>query len=113
MASGKPHPCTVVLDPDASLVDIGLGIKSKEELKAIYNVADKLRQLGAQLQPPHMKPLRGEPDYLELRPRQGRSASRPIYRRFGDVYVILAVAKNKADFAQKLKFAKARSKQYG
>lgn len=108
----RPHAFTVVIDVDASLVDLAQGIKSREEIRAILNAADKLRQLGDRLVPPHMKPLKGEPDYLELRPRQGRSASRPIYRRFGDVYVVLAVAKNKNDFGRALKNAKARSMQY-
>jgi hypothetical protein len=54
-------------------------------------VVDKLRRLGPQLVPRHMKPLQGV-DLLELRPRQGRSPTRPLYRRFDDVYVILAVA---------------------
>ena len=76
MASGgRPHPSTVVYDPDA-VIELATAVKSKEERKAIFNAVDKLRQLGEQLAPPHMKPLKGlqARGLRELRPRQRRSA---------------------------------------
>jgi hypothetical protein len=35
-------------------------VKSKEELRSIFNAVEKLRALGERLCPPHMKPLQGE-----------------------------------------------------
>jgi hypothetical protein len=58
-----------------------------------------------------MKPLQGEKELYELRPRQGRSPTRPLYRRFGDAYVILAIAV-KDDFAKKAEIAQDRARQY-
>ena len=59
-----------------------------------------------------MKPLQGEASLNELRPRQGRSPTRLIYRRVGDVYIVLAVAKDKADFEKKKRAAQERGRQY-
>ena len=59
-----------------------------------------------------MKPLRGEANLSELRPRQGRSPTRLLYRRFTDTYVILAVAKDKSDFEKKKRMAQERARQY-
>ena len=58
-----------------AVVELAMAVKSKEERKAIFNAVDKLRQLGEQLAPPHMKPLKGHEagGLRELRPRQGRS----------------------------------------
>ena len=71
----KPYRTTVVYDPDA-LQDFLTGVKSKEERKAAFNAVDKLRRVGEALAPPHMKPLQGEANLNELRPRQGRSPTR-------------------------------------
>lgn len=87
-------------------------VKGKSDRKAVFNVVDKLRRLGAQLAPPHVKLLKGESDLYELRPQQGRSAVRPLYQRFGNQFVILAVAR-KGDFDRKVRLAKERSRQYG
>ncbi len=105
------YPATVLYDPDA-LLDFLTGVKSREERKAAYNAVDKLRRVGEALAPPHMKPLKGEPNLNELRPRQGQSPTRLIYRRFADVYVILAVAKDKSDFEKKKPIARERARQY-
>ena len=75
------------------------------------NAVDKPRRLGEQLVPPHMKPLKGYGELRELRPRQGRSPTRPPYRRFGDSYVILAIAV-KDDFEKKASRAQERARQY-
>lgn len=37
-------------------------VKAKDERKAVFNVLDKLRQLGPRLVPPHLKSLAGEAD---------------------------------------------------
>ncbi|MGH2954260.1 MAG: type II toxin-antitoxin system RelE/ParE family toxin [Thermoanaerobaculia bacterium] len=105
----KPPPVTVVYDPEAVL-DLEQ-VKGKDERKALFNAVDKLRRLGAQLAPPHVKLLKGEADLYELRPRQGRSAVRPLYGRFGDLFVILAIA-TKRDFDRKVRLAGERAAQY-
>src|SRR4051812_33737725 len=83
----------VVFDSEAAQ-ELAELIKSKEERKAIFNALDKLRQLGPSLVPPHVKTLQNSPGLVELRPRQGKSASRLVFRRCGDLYVVLAVSKD-------------------
>lgn len=104
-----PSPISVVYDPDAVL-DLE-DVKGKDDRKGLFNAVDKLRLLGTQLAPPHVKLLKGEVDLYELRPRQGRSAVRALYQRFGDRFVILAIAK-KADFDRKVRLATERARQY-
>jgi hypothetical protein len=60
-----------------------------------------------------MKPLKGDraAALRELRPRQGRSDWRAIYRRAGDFYVILAIDRHK-DFVALIERAQARAQQY-
>ena len=69
-------------------------IADSRERVAIQNVIAKLEVDGPALSAPHQSGVRGaEGEGLrELRPRQGRSRWRPIFRRFDDFYVILAVA---------------------
>ena len=56
----------------------------------------------------------GEAGLLELRPRQGSSPVRPIYRRIGSDYVILAfsVKPDKVDFEAAVAAARKRSLRY-
>lgn len=102
---------TVVYDPDA-VVEL-LGVKSKQEHRALLNVVRKLGELGEQLGPPHMKPLKGDraAALRELRPRQGQSDWRAIYRRTGAFYVILAIDRHK-NFAGLVERAQARAERY-
>jgi hypothetical protein len=78
----------VIYDPDA--VAELLTMKSREEHSAILHAVAKLSELGELLKPPHMKPLKGNAAAAlrELRPRQGRSDWRAIYRRAGAFYVV-------------------------
>jgi hypothetical protein len=46
-------------------------VKSRGDRKAVFNVVQKLRDLGPDLPSPHMKSLKGEADLFELRPKQG------------------------------------------
>lgn len=63
-----------------------------DELKAVRNAVAKLEALGVALPYPHCSSVRGvDADLWELRPRQGRSRWRALYRRIGDVMVIGAV----------------------
>jgi hypothetical protein len=58
MSGGPPYPHTVVYDAYA-LHDFNEEVKSRGERLAVANAVDKLRRLGEQLVPPHMKPLKG------------------------------------------------------
>lgn len=106
-------PFLVTWDADAA-AELA-SIVSKEEKKALLTVVDKLRHLGERLVPPHMKPLKGEGALRELRPRQGHTHVRAIYRRVGDDYVILSlcVKPDKADWDAALAAARERSSTYG
>ncbi|MGH2865113.1 MAG: type II toxin-antitoxin system RelE/ParE family toxin [Solirubrobacteraceae bacterium] len=111
MTQASPRRHGVIHDPDA-VVDL-LAMKSKEEHRALLNAVRKLGELGEHLGPPHMKPLKGDraATLRELRPRQGRSDWRAIYRRAGDFYVILAIDRHK-DFAALIERARARGEHY-
>lgn len=71
----------VELDVDA-VVDLE-DVKSRGDRKAVFNVVQKLMDLGPDLPPPHVKSLKGEADLFELRPKQGACEARPIYVRLG------------------------------
>lgn len=58
-------------------------VKSRGDRKAVFNVVQKLKDLGPDLPSPHMKSLKGEANLFELRPKQGACEARPIYARFG------------------------------
>ena len=102
----------VVYDADA--VRELESLKGRQERNAIYAVVEKLQMLGPDLDPPHVKSLKGEAGLLELRPRQGSSPVRPICRRVGNHFVILAfsVKPDKADFNSALAAARKRSLHY-
>ena len=62
------------------------------ERAALASAVEKLRA-DSQLGFPHTSLIRGgELGIRELRPRRGRSRWRALYRRVGDVMVVLAVA---------------------
>lgn len=88
-------------------------MKSKEEHRALLNAVRKLGELGEQLGPPHMKPLKGAraAALRELRPRQGQSDWRAIYRRSENFYVILAIDRHKK-FATLIERAQSRADRY-
>jgi hypothetical protein len=111
-ARSKSSPYTVIYDPDA-VAEFVTAVKSKEEHRAILNAVSKLRELGERLGPPHMKPLQGgaATTLRELRPKQGRSDWRAIYRRSGSVYVILAVDRH-ANFAALIARGQTRAARY-
>jgi hypothetical protein len=104
-------PFTVLYDADAVLELESL--KGRQERNAVFTVIDKLRVLGPDLVPPHVKSLKGEAGLLELRPRQGSSPVRPIYCR-GREYVILAssVKPDKGDFDAAVEAARKRGLRY-
>jgi hypothetical protein len=73
-------------------------VKSRGDRKAVFNVVQKLKDLGPNLPSPHMKSLKGEADLFELRSKQGACEARPIYARLGQRFLVLAVAAKKRDF---------------
>jgi hypothetical protein len=110
-STSKSWPYAVIYDPEA--VAELLAMKSKEEHRALLNAVRKLGELGEQLGPPHMKPLKGDraAALRELRPRQGQSDWRAIYRRSKDFYAILAIDRHK-NFAALIERAQARAERY-
>jgi hypothetical protein len=87
-------------------------IEARKERVGVLNVVDKLVALGPSLQPPHMKSLKGEPNLMELRPRQGQSPVRPLYARIDDGYKVLAVATSKDRFDAAVASARSRAAKY-
>ena len=78
-----------VYHPDAEAERSKLPAK---ERTAIAHAVEKLEALGPDLPYPHQSAVRGSKSGVrELRPRSGRSSWRPLYRRIGDVFVVLAV----------------------
>jgi len=65
----QPRAWVVDFDSDA-LVDFE-DVKSRGDRKAVFNVVQKLKDLGSDLPSPHMKSLKGEANLFELRPKQG------------------------------------------
>lgn len=61
------------------------------EKAAMANVVTKLRTVGPALGFPHQSAVQGT-SLRELRPRAGRSPWRALYRRFGDEFVVGAIA---------------------
>jgi hypothetical protein len=79
----------VVYHPDA---EVERNKPPTKERTAIAHVVEKLEALGPDLPYPHQSAVRGSKGGIrELRPRSGRSPWRPLYRRIGDVFVVLAV----------------------
>jgi hypothetical protein len=83
-------------------------VKSGGDRKAVFNVVQKLKDLGPVLPSPHMKSLKGEADLFELRPKQGACEPRPIYVRLGDRFVVLAIAAKKKNFDRAVADARQR-----
>lgn len=102
----------VIYDPDA-VNELVILVKSKEAHRSLMNAVLKLRELGEWLEPPHMKPLQGPAasGLRELRPKQGRSDWRAIYRRASSIYVILAVDRH-SNYEALIARAQARAARY-
>ncbi len=62
-------------------------LDAREKL-AVDNAIKKLELDGPRLGHPHSSDVRGADKLRELRPRGGRSVTRPLCRQFGDVFVI-------------------------
>ena len=102
------QPTTWVVDFDSDAVIDFEDVKGRGDRKAIFNVVQKLRDLGPDLPSPHMKSLKGEANLFELRPKQGACEARPIYARLGQKFLVLAVAAKKKDFDRAVKAASDR-----
>jgi hypothetical protein len=91
---------TWVVDFDSDAIIDFEDVKSRGDRKAVFNVVQKLKDVGPDLPSPHMKSLKGEADLFELRPKQGACEARAIYARFGQRFMVLAVAAKKKDFGR-------------
>jgi hypothetical protein len=107
------QPRAWIVDFDGEAVIDFEEVKSRGERKAVFNVVQKLNDLGPDLPSPHMKSLKGEANLFELRPKQGACEARPIYARFGGRFVVLAVAAKKKDFDRAVRAANERLKRHG
>jgi hypothetical protein len=67
--------------------------QSEDDFDAIIGVIEKLKVHGPALRFPHQSAVQGKggAGLRELRPTQGRTLWRPLYRRFENTYVILAI----------------------
>jgi hypothetical protein len=92
------QPKTWVVDFDSDAVIDFEDVKARGDRKAVFNVIQKLKDVGPDLPSPHMKSLKGEADLFELRPKQGACEVRPIYARLGQRFMVLAVAAKKKGF---------------
>ncbi len=64
-----------------------------KERAAVENGVRKLESLGPSLGYPHSSDIRDADNLRELRPRQGRSPWRPLYRKYDETtYVIAAIS---------------------
>jgi len=102
------QPKTWIVDFDSDAVIDFEDVKSRGDRKAVFNVVQKLKDLGPNLPSPHMKSLKGEADLFELRPKQGACEVRPIYARLGQRFLVLAIAAKKRDFDRVVIEAAAR-----
>lgn len=100
----------VVFDREA-VVDFE-AVKGRGDRKAVFNVVQKLKEVGPNLPSPHSKSLKGEADLFELRPRQGGCEVRLIYLRLSRGFLVLAVAAKKRDFERAVGAARTRSRAY-
>lgn len=104
--ANRPRIWLVEFDSDA-VIDLE-DVRSRGDRKAVFNVVQKLKDLGPDLPSPHMKSLKGESDLFELRPRQGACEPRLIYARLGGRFMVLAVAAKKKGFERAVVEAKQR-----
>lgn len=83
-------------------------VKARGDRKAVFNVVQKLKDVGPDLPSPHIKSLKGRADLFELRPKQGACEVRPIYARLGQRFMVLAVTAKKKDFNRAVAAAAGR-----
>jgi hypothetical protein len=81
------------------------------ERAAIYNAVRKLESLGLELRFPHVSDVRGADNLRELRPRQGRSPWRPLYRYVDGRFVIAAIGPDGQSDPRRFRQACERAEQ--
>lgn len=106
------QPRIWIVDFDGDAVLDFEDVKSRGDRKAVFNVVQKLKDLGPDLPSPHMKSLKGEASLFELRPKQGACETRPIYARFGRRFMVLAIAAKKKDFDRAVAAARDRMRRH-
>lgn len=102
------QPKTWVVDFDSDAVIDFKDVKSRGDRRAVFNVVQKLKDVGPDLPSPHMKSLKGRADLFELRPKQGACEVRSVYARIGQKFMVLAVAAKKKDFERAVAVASGR-----
>lgn len=85
------------------------------ERRAMLNALEKLQVLGPLLGAPHSSQVKGSA-LRELRPRQGRSPWRALYRRSGELLVVGGIGpeatKDRLGFARAVKLAEERIAEF-
>lgn len=76
--------------PEAEAELVTLRRRDLPEYNAMLTALGKLATLGLDLPPPHVRHVDGT-DLWELRPRQGRSRWRALFRRDGDQLRVAAI----------------------
>ncbi len=89
----KGPPWEVVFHPDGHKELHLLKRRSDSDYDAVLAVIEKLKIHGPALKSPHQSGVKGDlgKGIRELRPTGGRTLVRPLYRRFDNLYLILAI----------------------
>jgi hypothetical protein len=112
----KGPPWEVVFHPDGHKELQLLKRQGDSDHAAVLAVIEKLKIHGPALKSPHQSGVKGDlgNGLRELRPTGGRTLVRPLYRRFDNVYVILAIGPeamiDERGFVNALKRAQERRK---
>lgn len=110
----KGPPWNVIFHPQALGEKEALKKENADDHEAVVQVMAYLRIHGPGLTFPHQSAVQGEAGkgLRELRPTQGRTLVRPLYRRFENLYVILAIGPeaqvDRPGFNQAVEDAQAR-----
>ena len=97
-----------VVDFDSDAVTDFEDVKSRGDRRAVFNVVQKLKDVGPGLPSPHVEFAEGQGGPVRAAPRQGACEARPIYARLGQRFIVLAVAAGKKDFDRAVAAAEAR-----
>jgi hypothetical protein len=112
----KGPPWDVAYHPDAREELTDLRKANEDDHEAVMRVISYLKLHGPKLPSPHQSAVRGREakGLRELRPTQGKTLVRPLYRRFKNVFVILAIGPeamvDQGGFDKTVRRAQARRK---
>jgi hypothetical protein len=115
-AVSKGPPWDVLFHPNAHKELRALKKRSEADYDAVVAVIEKLKVHGPALKFPHQSGVKGGAGkgLRELRPTGGRTLVRPLYRRFDNLYIILAIGPeatvDKTGFDNAVKWAQHQRK---